>query len=60
MDDQKSFISSKLEKYFSSSQHIINNLMQIVKTYAGLEKVSIKFLSYIDCNIWKKISYSIF
>ena len=35
---QNSFINSNLEKYFLPSQYIINNLVQIVKAYADLEK----------------------
>ena len=35
---QNSFINSNLEKYFLPSQYIVNNLVQIVKAYADLEK----------------------
>lgn len=56
---QNSFINSNLEKYFLPSQHI-NNLVQIVKSYADLEKLHkvsfIHRLQYLE----KYILFSVF
>lgn len=57
---QNAFISSNLEKYFSCSLHIINNLVQIVKAYVDLGKFhKVSFIHRLQ-YLGKKILFSVF